>query len=442
MRVFFSNLGCKLNQAELEAQARRFHGAGHEVVAQLEDADLHVINSCTVTHVAARQSRQEVRRGKKLKAEIKTVLTGCYASHPEGVESLPEEVDLVVPNAKKEQLLEWVEAAFPQPVPKQRAVDEVPIPYVPLEFGNTRALVKVEDGCNMSCSFCIIPTTRGRQRSRPAAECVEEVRALVAGGYREVVVTGVQISAYRHGSQRLYDLVKQLLEETEVERLRLTSIAPWQFDERLLDLFASGRLCRHFHLSLQSGCDETLRRMRRPYTSEQFGTLAARLREAVPGVAITTDVIVGFPGETAVEFEASLRFLRTMSFTKAHVFPYSVREGTRAAALEDRVEPGEVALRAARMREAALASEAQFLTQQLGQTVEVLWEGRRHGLWRGLTDNYLRVTARSARSLSNQRTRTRLRRVEKRAVFGEIEQEQPHTGVAARPRPAGIRSTG
>ena len=228
MRVHFTNLGCKLNQAEIERLARDFTAAGHEVVGSLAEADLHVVNSCTVTHVAARASRKAAGRARR-EGRARTVLTGCHASERPEEAARIAGVDLVVPNAEKDRLLARVHEAFPDAVPLPLAPPEpeLPVPFVPLPFGNTRALVKVEDGCNMRCSFCIIPFTRGEQRSRPLPEVVEEIRGLVRQGYREVVVTGVQISAYRWQDVRLADLVRTLLAETDVPRLRLTSIAPW-----------------------------------------------------------------------------------------------------------------------------------------------------------------------------------------------------------------------
>ncbi|MEM8932138.1 MAG: radical SAM protein, partial [Acidobacteriota bacterium] len=224
MKVFFTNLGCKLNQAEVDALSRRFLAAGHELAPALDAADLHVVNSCTVTHLAARDSRKVARRGHRLRSTMRTVLTGCYATDsPEEAARLAG-VDLVVPNADKDHLLERVHGAFPEVVPTGRDHGEgLPIPYVPLDFGHARAMVKVEDGCNMKCSFCIIPSTRGRQRSRPVDAVIEEVRALGRGGYREVVITGVQISHYRDEDRGLYDLTKALLDRTDVPRLRLTS---------------------------------------------------------------------------------------------------------------------------------------------------------------------------------------------------------------------------
>jgi threonylcarbamoyladenosine tRNA methylthiotransferase MtaB len=395
MRAFLTNLGCKLNQAEMESLARQLSTDGHRLADALESADVHIINTCTVTHVAARTSRKVARRGKRRSDGIRTVLTGCF------VDGSPEEaarlagVDLVVPNRDKDNLLELLYERFPAYRPSHR--EALPIPYVPLEFGNSRALVKIEDGCNMSCSFCIIPHTRGRQTSRPLESVMDEVSGLVAGGFREIVLTGVQISSYRSGNVRLSDLVGRLLGETSVERLRLTSIAPWDFDPKLLDLVESGRICRHFHLSLQSGCDDTLARMRRPYDSNTFGTLVDRIRSRVPGVAITTDVIVGFPGEDQREFEEGLRFVEAIGFAKVHAFPYSPRPGTSAADLCNQVAPPIQRQRMQHMLEVAAAAEEDFQRAQLGATVPVLWERKVDDGWQGTSDNYLKVHTRSSR---------------------------------------------
>jgi len=401
MRVHFTNLGCKLNQAELERLAREFHEAGHQVVSSLDEAELHVVNTCTVTHRAARDSRKTARRGARRVAGMRTVLTGCYASgSPEEAARLAG-VDLVVPNDRKEELLALVHRAFPEAVPaaasEPAGADEasaaVPPPFVPLAFGNTRTLVKVEDGCNMRCAFCIIPSTRGRQRSRPVPEVVAEVRSMAEQGYREVVVTGVQISHYRWRGKTLYDLAVALLDETEIPRIRLTSLAPWAFDRRLLGLLAHPRVCRHVHMSLQSGCDTTLERMRRPYTTAAYGALVEEIRQAVPGIAITTDVIVGFPGETDEEIEASRAFVERIGFSRTHVFPYSVRPGTEAAGLPGHVPVPVIKERTAAMLETAARAERRFQRDQVGATVPVLWEEVRDGRLLGTSDNYLRVGA-------------------------------------------------
>jgi threonylcarbamoyladenosine tRNA methylthiotransferase MtaB len=416
VRVCFTHLGCKLNQAETEALARRFAAAGHRVVASTAEADLHVVNSCTVTAAAARTSRKTARRAGPA---VRTVLTGCYATaSPEEAARLAG-VDLVVPNADKDRLLERVHEAFPDAVPEW-SEHAPPVPWVQMDFGATRALVKVEDGCNMRCAFCIIPQTRGRQRSRAVGEVVAEVADRVRGGAREVVLTGVQISAYRDGDHRLADLVRKVLASTGVERLRLTSIAPWDLDTRLLDLWSDRRLCRHLHLSLQSGADATLRRMRRPYTSSSYLALLERLREAVPEVGVTTDVIVGFPGETPEEFEQSLATVLASGFAKIHVFPFSARPGTEAAGLPGQVPPDFIRERMDRMLAVAAKAEQAFRQAHLGRRERVLWERPRGGLAQGLTDTYLRVYAQTGHDLRNRFAEADLRHLTEDGLFGEV----------------------
>lgn len=400
MRVYFTNLGCKLNQAEIERFARDFQAAGHEVVGSLAEANLHVVNSCTVTHTAARSSRKAAGRGRS--RGLRTVLTGCYASDPTAAARLAG-VDLVVPNAEKDRLLEKVHAAFPEAV-----LEEIPVPCMPLPSGNTRALLKVEDGCNMRCAFCIIPQTRGRQRSRPPAEVIAEARALTGAGYQEIVVTGVQISAYRWESHGLFHLAGDLLRESGAPRLRLTSIAPWDLDERLLGLWSDSRLCRHLHLSLQSGSTATLRRMRRPYTAESYSRLLDRVRAAVPGVAITTDVIAGFPGETDADFADSLAFVAAAGFAKVHAFPFSPRPGTEAAELPDPVHPTMIRERMEKLLAAAAQAEIDFRRAAFGHRETVLWEHPRSGMGHGLTDNYIRVFSPEGAGLWNRFSRVEL----------------------------------
>lgn len=388
MRVYFSNLGCKLNQAEVDSLVRQFVAAGHTAVKSLEEADLHVVNSCTVTHLAARDSRKTARRGRR-SAELRTVLTGCYATaSPEEAAKLG--VDLVVPNRDKERLLELVHRAFPQARPSR---PPAPCSFVPSKPDAARVAVKIEDGCNMRCSFCIIPLTRGRQRSRRLQEILTEVEMLVARGAPEVVLTGVQISAYRDHDVGLTQLVKTLLQRTAAPRLRLTSIAPWQLDDSLLSLWPNDRLCRHLHLSLQSGCDETLRRMRRPYTTRRFAEVVERVRQRIPGVAVTTDVITGFPGESEEEFARSLAFVDAMRFARIHVFTYSPRAGTAAMELARQVPPAQRRERTARLLDVAARAETAFRKERLGERATVVWEDRRHGWRRGTTDNYLRAFA-------------------------------------------------
>jgi threonylcarbamoyladenosine tRNA methylthiotransferase MtaB len=407
MRVFLTNLGCKLNQAENERLARQLAAAGHQVAASLADADVHVVNTCTVTSAAARTSRKAARAaanaGGDEGARPRTVLTGCHATLSAAEAAALPGVDLVVPNAEKESLVDRLHAAFPDLLPTAAtaatataaANPATDVPCAPaLAAAHTRALLKVEDGCDMRCSFCIIPTTRGAQRSRPLAEVVAEARALAAAGFREIVVTGVQISAYRRDGVRLAGLVGELLAALPADvRLRLTSIAPWDLDQELLDLWAESRLCRHLHLSLQSGATPTLRRMRRPYTAESYLRLVERVRAAIPGAAVTTDVIVGFPGETDDEFGASLAAVDQLAFAKVHVFPYSPRPGTAAASLPGAVPAGEQRRRMDSMLAVAARAELAFHQSHLGRRATVLWEHPRDGRGHGLTDNYIRVFA-------------------------------------------------
>jgi threonylcarbamoyladenosine tRNA methylthiotransferase MtaB len=484
MRVFFTNLGCKLNQAENDRLAGQFLTAGHQLAGSLAEADLHVINSCTVTANAARTSRKAARAGARAAAAagagdgggggrqlgdaappLRTVLTGCYATaSPEEAAGLAG-VDLVIANADKDRLVERVTSSFSQASQAPSGVGDLtgvrlipgralPPLFPPPSPGNTRALVKVEDGCDMGCSFCIIPRTRGSQRSRPAAEVVAEVRGLLAAGYREIVVTGVQISAWRgrldrtqdrghRHAGRLADLVRQLLATlpavsaapavtaamvgaaapagaAPAARLRLTSIAPWQLTGELLELWADPRLCRHLHLSLQSGATATLRRMRRPYTAESYARKVETVRSSIPGVAVTTDVIVGFPGESDAEFAESLATVARLGFAKVHVFPFSSRPGTAAAALPGVVAPALLRQRMGRMQEVAERSARAFQEAQLGCRATVLWEGPQAGRGQGLTDNYVRVFSPQAEHRWNQLTEVELLAVTDGGVTGRL----------------------
>lgn len=457
MKVYLQSLGCKLNESELESWARDFAAHGDEIVNDPQAADTIVLNTCTVTANAARKSRNLSRHLARENANAQIVLTGCYATmSPDQARSLPN-VSLLVPNADKEQLvrlagerwrtLDFQIGANGCRIPEASSGEivslldgargEVARATIPLlakeglgEVLRTRAFVKIEDGCNMSCTYCIIPLARGRARSRPQQEIVDEVKSLASAGYQEVILTGVQISDYRleereagRGRLRgLCDLVSQILTDTNLPRLRLTSIAPWDLDEELLDMFRDSRLCRHLHLSLQSGSSTVLRRMRRPYTADQFAHAVQMARAKIPDVAITTDVIVGFPGEADVEFQESIEFVERMNFARVHMFPYSPREGTIAAKLPLHVGELVKDARAKSMQRVADASAQRFANQNLGRTFGVLYEEQSDasGIWSGYTDNYIRVTTRSAENLSNRILPTRLVESVDDGVRGEI----------------------
>lgn len=412
--VAFTTLGCRLNQADSEELARRFANQGYAVVPEQELADVVVVNSCTVTNLADRQSRQAARHAARLNPAALVVLTGCYPSVAPEEAAEVEGVGLVVSNRGKATLVEQVDAALTArgwAPPAAVAPLSAPLPGW---FGRTRAQLKVEEGCNNRCTFCIVPTARGAQRSRSIAECVEIVRGFVAAGYREVVLTGTHLGGYGRdlattdaaGVRRapgLADLVAALLAETAVERLRLSSVEPQDFPRARLDLWSDRRLCRHFHLPVQSGSDAVLRRMRRGYTRTRYLGLVAAIRAAVPGAALTTDVIVGFPGESEEDFAATCSLVETAGFAKVHAFPFSPRAGTPAAKMPDPVDA-----RTARRRMAQLTNLTEDLARRwrerhVGAAVDVLFEEEvAPGLWQGLTDDYLRVQASSPEPLFNQ----------------------------------------
>jgi threonylcarbamoyladenosine tRNA methylthiotransferase MtaB len=433
MKVYLQSLGCKLNQSELESLACQFVQAGHTVVDTVREADLCVLNTCAVTHTAVGKSRQAIRRLRRANSDARLAVTGCYAQMwPQEIRDLGN-VDLVVGNEGKEQLVERVEEEWGL---KGQGSDRTwvpsPVYHLPIPQARTRAFVKIQDGCDNHCTYCIVRVARGRQRSRPQRDVLAEVEARVAAGYQEVVLTGVHIGAYgrdsgRQGDGSLWALVEAILMRTYVRRLRLSSIEPWDLDPDCFRLWEDSRLCRHLHLPLQSGCDATLQRMGRSYTAGRFAALVEAAREAISDVAITTDVLVGFPGESEAEFNESLRFVKAMGFARTHVFKYSARPGTPAATMPDQVPPPVKKARSQAMMEAGRHSAEAFRRAFLGRTLEVLWEGQRKGseseqkaLWSGLTDNYLRVRIQEGRDLSNTITRTKLIALGGDGMWGEV----------------------
>jgi threonylcarbamoyladenosine tRNA methylthiotransferase MtaB len=429
MKVYLDTLGCKLNQSEIETLARRFGQAGHRVVSSPQDADLCVVNTCTVTHVAARKSRQAVRRLHRANPAARIAAIGCYAEmEPEVLHPLPG-VEWVVGNRDKERLVEVLSHPRPgRPFPPA-ALDAAPAPQ-----SRTRALVKIQDGCDNACTYCIVHVARGRQRSRPPHEVLADVRAALAGGHREIVLTGVHIGAYgrdryavraEQGQPRLnlWGLVRRILDETDLTRLRLSSIEPWDLPpDQIFALWSDPRLCPHLHLPLQAGADRTLQRMGRRYSTAEYARLVELARAAIPDLAITTDIIVGFPGETQTDFEASLRFVHETGFARVHVFPYSGRAGTPAATLPHQVPPAVKKKRSAAMRSVADGLARAFRQRFLGRTLDVLWERRRGDTdeWDGLTGNYLRVHTTSQADLHNILATARLDSLAQDGVWGTL----------------------
>ncbi len=393
MKVFFDTIGCRLNQAEIELLAGQFRAAGHEIVGAADSADLAVVNTCAVTSQAASDSRSAIRRiSRPGKARI--IATGCWASlQPESAAALPG-VERVVPNRDKDRLVA-VALGFPELDFELEPLVRQPLPGL---RRRTRAFIKVQDGCDNRCTFCVAAIARGQARSVPMAQVLEDVRAALEGGAKEIVLTGVHLGSWGHdlGSQ-LGALILAVLSGTSVPRLRLSSLEPWNLDEGFFSLWHDPRMCRHLHLPLQSGCAETLRRMARRTNPKSFGGLVAAARRLVPGIAITTDVIAGFPGETEAEFCASIRFVREMGFAGGHVFTYSPRPGTAAVRLNGQL-PARVRQERNAIYRSLLDDQARNYRQAfIGQTAAVLWESTSESEgtgWRleGLTDNYIRVT--------------------------------------------------
>lgn len=435
MRVYLGSLGCRLNQCERDMLAQQFVQAGHVVVEQAQDAQICVLNTCAVTHIAVRKSRQRLEQLRRLNPIARWVVTGCSA----GLAGSGLCADLVVENGRKAELVSLVEAsAGPWGIGEGLGLSEaieLPPTLRQRRSGRTRPLVKIQDGCDNACAYCIVHILRGRQRSRPRGEVLAEVATLVRQGYREVVLTGVHIGSYgRDSGDSLTDLVQALLDEpVSPDRLRLSSIEPWDLAPDFFDLWRDPRLCRYLHLPLQSGCDATLRRMNRNYTSAQFAALVGQARRAIPDLAITTDLIVGLPGETEDEFAQSAAFVERMAFARTHIFSYSERPGTPAATMPDQVNPDVRRRRAGRMQEIARRSSEAFRRRFLGSTLPVLWETRKaDGRWSGLTDNYIRVFTQSELDLSNALLFTRLVECESDGVRGELLEEPGVTWLDAR----------
>lgn len=430
--VALITLGCKLNQADSEILAREFVAAGCHVVDRPVAADIFVINTCSVTHVADRKSRHLVRLARRLSPQATVVLTGCYAET--GGPDLAEVTgaDLVLGNREKAQIVERV-LGQPLPQPKQGPSFSIPapdaIPVRPAAPLRTRAFVKIQEGCNDVCAFCIVPRTRGRERSTPIAEVVRQVQAREVEGVQEVVLTGTQLGAYGrdHGDGLSpKDVIKAVLAETSVPRIRFSSLQPQDITPEFVGLWEDPRLCRHFHLALQSGSETVLRRMRRRYSIEQYRRALRLIRWFVPEVAVTTDVIVGFPGETDAEFEESYAFCAEAEFAGMHVFPYSRRPGTTADKLPGHVAEPVKRQRLERMLALKRQLEVQFRSRYLGRTMAVLWEEEKvtesgGRTWEGLTDNYIRVYATHAQTLHNQLTAARLVALCETGMVGEIE---------------------
>ncbi len=400
-KVAFCSLGCKVNQYETNAMAQKFIEHGYEVVEFDEYADVYIVNTCTVTNVADRKSRQMLRRAKEINKDATLVACGCYAQvAKDELKKIPE-IDLIIGNNEKNDIIQIVENHISQKGAEDLVSDVMyKLDYV--ELGTTtytektRAVIKVQDGCDRFCSYCLIPYARGHIRSRKIENVIEEIKKVVEEGINEVVITGIHIASYGRDFKGenigLIDLLEEINKIQGLHRIRLGSIEPTiitdEFVERLSKL---DKICDHFHLSLQSGCTETLKRMNRRYTTEEFKAVTKRLRAKFPNAALTTDIIVGFPGETDEEFNTTYEFLKEIAFYKMHIFKYSQRKGTKAAVMPNQVDGKIKEERSKKLIELSNENEYNYNRKHIGKQVEVLFEEREGEYLKGHTTNYIVV---------------------------------------------------
>ena len=410
-KVSFYTLGCKVNQYETNAMIQKFKEAGYEIVDMNNDiSDICVVNTCTVTNMSDRKSRHELRKVKDKNKKAIIVATGCYAQVSKTeLEEMPE-IDIVLGNTEKSDIVKYVEE-FINNKEKIVEIDDIGMQKEFSEMGQitytekTRAVIKVQDGCNQFCSYCIIPYARGRVRSRKSEEVIKEIEKIAQKGIKEVVITGIHISSYGrdfNNPNGLIELLEKINNIDGIQRIRLGSLEPKiiteEFVQRLTKL---DKMCHHFHLSLQSGCDETLKRMNRKYTTQEFREIVNRLRKYYDDVILTTDIIVGFPGETDEEFNKTFEFLKEIKFYKMHVFPYSKRKGTRAAEMENQVDGNIKEQRSKILIDLSNKNQKEYNASLMGKKVEVLFEDRDEEYYKGHTQNYILVKYKTNENLDN-----------------------------------------
>ncbi len=421
MKVFLDSVGCRLNQAEIETIGRQFRAAGHEIVALAETADMAVVNTCAVTGEAASDSRGAVRRIARAGVPG-IVVTGCWATLQAAQAADLPHVQKVVLNQAKERLVPDFLG-----IPRE-TFDLEPLARQPLPGlrQRTRAFIKVQDGCNNHCTFCITTVARGRSSSRRAADVIADILSAVEGGSKEVVLTGVHLGSWGQDfGMKLADLMRAILRETDAPRVRLSSLEPWDLDPDFFQLWENPRLCRHLHLPLQSGCAATLKRMARKTSPASFQQLVQAARGVMPEVAITTDIIAGFPGETDDEFQESLHFVEGINFAGGHAFTFSPRPGTGAARMTAQLPSSIKKQRNAAYRAAFERSSLLYRQRFVGQELTVLWESTTRldeAGWEmaGLTGNYLRVVAAAPRPIWNQISPVRLQSLHGDGLLGQI----------------------
>lgn len=386
--------------------AQEFKKAGYEIVEHDKVADVYVINTCTVTNISDRKSRQMLRKARELNSNAIIAACGCYAQVAKNdLEQMPE-IDLVLGNNEKANIVECIEKHITSVEDIMKSTDFT-------DFGDvtytekTRAVIKVQDGCDRYCSYCIIPYARGRVRSRKPQSVIEEVSKIVLSGIKEVIITGIHIASYgkdfKDKEYRLIDLLEDINKIEGLKRIRLGSIEPLLIDDVFLERLSKlDKICHHFHLSLQSGCDETLKRMNRRYTTKQIKSIVEKIRKVYPDAMLTTDIIVGFPQESDEEFETTYKFLKKIKLYKMHVFKYSQRKGTKAAVMKNQIDGRVKEQRSKRLIELSNKNQLEYNKKHLGKTVDVLIEEKKDGIYKGHTSNFILVECKSDKSIENE----------------------------------------
>lgn len=421
-KVNFYTLGCKVNQYETNGMTQKFIDAGYEIVEMDEPSDICVVNTCTVTNMSDRKSRQVLRRMKEKNNNIIVVAVGCYAQvAKEELESY-DEIDLVLGNNEKNAVVEYIEKYINEKH-KINEVTDVMMQREFVDFGTvtytekTRAVIKVQDGCDRFCSYCIIPYARGRVRSREPQSIINEITDIAKNGIKEVVITGIHIASYGRdfkNDYRLIELLEDLNKIDGIERIRLGSLEPTLITEDFLGrLVKLNKICHHFHLSLQSGCTKTLQAMNRKYTTGEFENIVKLLREVYKDVILTTDIIVGFPGETDEDFNETYELLKRIKFYKMHVFKYSPRKGTKAAEMKEQVDGNIKEKRSRVLLELSDKNEAEYNKEYIGKEVEVLFEEKDGSFYKGHTKNYIMVWYETEENLENSLKQVKIKKAEK-----------------------------
>ena len=429
-KVAFYTLGCKANQYDTQMMRAQFEKENYEIVDYDEMADIYIINTCTVTHQGARKSRKITRRLKRKNPEAYIAVVGCYAQVDSEEVLEIEGVDLILGTKGRERIVDFVEQGikagekvnFVQDLEEEDPFENVKLDKV---RGKTRANIKIQDGCEQFCAYCIIPYARGGLKSRPLDSTVTEVQKLVEHGVKEIVLTGIHLGEYGqdHEDLDLVKLLRALIAIEDLKRIRLSSIEGTEVSEELINLIAeSDKLCRHLHLPLQSGSDQVLEAMNRPYTVEEFKDMVEQIRDRIPEIAITTDVIVGFPGESEADFSATCEVVEDLGFSSVHVFKYSKREGTPAAKFDEQVHSRVKKQRSKKLREIAKKLAKNYQEKFIGTRQQVLLEDRRDnqtGLLTGLTDNYLRVLVDAPDEWQGELVTVKLK-AENNNLYGEL----------------------